>query len=90
MELALKMQQIKGTSINDQERFETSWRYVFLVKISIELLRKLDSKDYKFLDLGSHRKKQLREIRSFLAQNNEIEKSLWQKITSFFRKQTER
>ena len=25
-----KMQQIKGTAINDQERFESSWRYVFL------------------------------------------------------------
>jgi len=79
-----KMQQIKGTSINDQERFETSWRYVFLVKISIELLRNLDLRDYEFFDLDSHEKKKLREIRSFLARNNEIDKSLWRKMSSFF------
>ena len=57
---------------------------MFLVKISIELLRNLDLKDYEFLDLESHEKKQLREIRSFLARNNEIDKSLWRKMASFF------
>jgi energy-coupling factor transporter ATP-binding protein EcfA2 len=80
-----KIQQIKGTSINDQDRFETSWRYVFLVKISIELLKNIDSRDYDFdfLELNADERQKLKEVRSFLVQNNEINKNFGQKLASF-------
>ena len=79
-----KMQQIKVTAINAQERFESSWRYVFLVKIALELFKNINSIDYGKLDLDSYEKKQLREIRIFLSRNNEIDKTVLQKVISLF------
>ena len=78
-----KMQQIKGTAINDQERFESSWRYIFLVKIAIELIRLVDLREQDFSHFDSQERRQLREVRIFLSRNNEIDKDVWQKLISF-------
>jgi hypothetical protein len=80
-----KMEQIKGTSINDQERFESSWRYVFLVKVALSLIQYIDNlKEYEYFDLESDVEKKLKEIREFLLKNKEIDKSFLRKVISFF------
>jgi Cdc6-like AAA superfamily ATPase len=78
-----KMQQLKDTAINEQEKFESVWRYALLVKAAIKLLEIVDSDEDIFFS-DSQERQQLKEIKLFLAQNNEIGKDLWQKMSSFF------
>lgn len=79
----LRMQQLQDTSINEKEKFESVWRYELLVKIAIKLLDVVDSEGANIFLLGSKEKKQLREMKRFLSQNNEFKKDLWQRISSF-------
>jgi Cdc6-like AAA superfamily ATPase len=78
-----KMQQINNTSINDKEKFESIWRYVFLVKIAIKFIEIANREGIDTFHFNSQEQQHLKEVKSFLAQNNEISKNTWQNTISF-------
>jgi hypothetical protein len=79
-----KLQQLKNTSINEREKFESVWRYALLVKIAIKVIEIIEREGTESLFLSAEEGKQLKEVKLFLSRNNEIDKNLWQRVTSFF------
>ncbi|MBW4509965.1 MAG: hypothetical protein KME64_26145 [Scytonematopsis contorta HA4267-MV1] len=77
-----KMQQFQNTAMNQDEKFEYCWKYVFLVKISLEIFNVIDIQELKSSVLNSHEKQQLREVRTFLSENKEIDKTVPEKLIS--------
>lgn len=72
-----KMEQLKNSSINTDEACVYIWRYVILVMIAREILKKIDdSQDIKY------NKKNIKSIVKFLLRNEEIEKNFLQKLIS--------
>jgi hypothetical protein len=78
-----KMQQFQNTAMNQDEKFEYCWKYVFLVKISLEIFNIIDDiQANKSSVLNSREKQQLREVRTFLSENKEIDKTVPEKLIS--------
>ncbi|MGG6267533.1 P-loop ATPase, Sll1717 family [Leptolyngbya sp. AN10] len=78
-----RIQQLRATAIDDKESFESAWRYVFLVKIAIRLIELIDQGEFDEIYSEHENIKQLRGIRDFLSQNDEIDKNIAQKLGSF-------
>ncbi|MCC3424138.1 MAG: hypothetical protein JGK12_09435 [Microcoleus sp. PH2017_01_SCD_O_A] len=71
-----KIQQLKVTSVSEEEAYVLSWKYVLLVKIAIEILAVVHRLK---LRVKGKSKKLLKEIDFFLTANGELQKSIWEK-----------
>ena len=75
----IKLEQLKTSSLNQDETYLLGWKYILLVTIGTKILD--IEKAYKNVLNSKETKKLLFEIRKFLAENGEIEKSLLEKVS---------
>lgn len=70
-----KIEQLKTSSINKDETYVLSWEYILLITVAKEVVR--HSKKIK----SGEAKKKLKSVRTFLVNNDEIDKTFFDKIS---------
>jgi hypothetical protein len=72
------LEQFKLSTLNTDEAYVFAWRYFLLLKIGVEIYSRIVSRDS--LRVDSALKPRLKKIRRFLVFNNEIERTLFEKV----------